>query len=488
MPKFYLTTAIPYVNANPHIGHALEYVQADVIRRYHQLIGDEVFFASGADENALKNVQAAEKAGMEPAMFLEKYARVFQDFYQTLGAELNEFRRSTDKKFHWPGVQKLWKRCDAAGDIYKKSYKGLYCVGCEQFYLPKDLVDGKCPNHLKEPNVVEEENYFFKLSKYQKTIERLIETDGLKIIPEHRKNEVLSFVKQGLEDFSISRSNERARGVGVPVPGDDAQKMYVWFDALTIYMTAVGWGYDNTLWERWWPADLHVIGKDIIRFHCIYWPAMLLSAKLPLPKAVFSHGFITSGGQKMSKTLGNVIDPMTLIEKFGVDALRYYLLREISPFDDGDITINRFKEVYNADLANGLGNLVQRVATLCNGLSFGSSTSPTSLTSHIPPKIHALQKDVSSLIEQFRFNEALRLIWDQLHLVDQYLNREHPWDQEKKKKEEILRRVLLGTDGIPSLIQVSLALEPLLPETSEKIKQIFSGPVVTVPRPLFPRV
>lgn len=483
--KFYLTTAIPYVNANPHIGHALEYIQADVIHRYHQIIGDEVFFASGADENALKNVQAAEKAGVEPKKFLETYSKIFQDFYKTLGAELNEFRRGTDQKLHWPGVQELWRRCDTAGDIYKKSYKGLYCVGCEQFYLPKDLINGKCPNHLKEPDIVEEENYFFKLSKYQKDLERLIKTDELNIIPDHRKNEVLAFVERGLEDFSISRSNERARGIGVPVPDDPTQKMYVWFDALTIYLTAVGFGYDEKLRNTWWPADLHVIGKDIIRFHCVYWPAMLLSAKLPLPKAVFSHGFITSGGQKMSKTLGNVIDPMGLIEKFGVDALRYFLLREISPFDDGDITIKRFKEVYNADLANGLGNLVQRVATLCDGLSFSFLTSPAS---HIPPKTYSLQKDVHSFIEQFRFNEALRLIWDQLHQLDQYLNSEHPWDQEKKKKEEILRRILLGTDGIPSPIQVSLALEPFLPETSEKIKKIFSGPVVTAPRPLFPRV
>ena len=284
--KFYLTTAIPYVNANPHCGHALEYVVADVIHRYQELIGSEVMFSSGADENAIKNVQAAEKAGMEPSAFLDKYAKIFQEFYQLLGADLDEFRRGTDEKSHWPGVQKMWKKADDNGDIYKKSYKGLYCVGCESFKIEKDLVDGKCPDHNKEPEEIEEENYFFRLSKYQEKLIKLIESDEYKIRPAKRKNEVLSFIEMGLEDFSISRSNARARGIGVPVPNDDSQKMYVWFDALNIYQTAVGWGYDEELWGKWWPADLHIIGKDIIRFHAVYWPAMLMSAKIPLPKSL----------------------------------------------------------------------------------------------------------------------------------------------------------------------------------------------------------
>ena len=441
MVKFYATTAIPYVNARPHLGHALEYVQADVIRRYHKLIGDEVHLISGADENALKNVQAAEKAGVEVETFLKRNSDIFRKFYADLGVELNEFRRGTDEKLHWPGVRELWERCKIAGDIYKKTYKGLYCVGCEQFYLPKDLIGGKCPAHLKEPEEVAEENYFFKLTRYQKQLEDLIESNKFKIIPEHRRNEVLSFVKQGLEDFSISRSNQRARGVGVPVPGDDSQKIYVWFDALTIYMTAVGYGYNEKLWDKWWPADLHIIGKDIIRFHCVYWLAMLLSAGLPLPKMVFSHGFITSNGQKMSKTIGNVMDPYDLINKYGVDALRYYLLREIPPFDDGDITLKRFAEVYQADLANGLGNLVQRVAKMAEGLNLGklqlAGGSEASLLKKIEP-----------LIQSFKFNEALEIIWLEIGQIDRYINNKQIWALPVEEKRKELRRIIRGTEGI----------------------------------------
>ena len=279
--KYYLTTAIPYVNARPHIGHALEYIIADAIHRFYELAGYDVYFVSGADENAIKNVQAAEAAGVAPKKFLDKYSKIFADLYKLLGADLDEFRRGTDEKKHWPGVQKLWKLADKKGDIYKKKYKGFYCVGCASFKTKKDLVDGKCPDHDIKPDLVEEENYFFRLSKYQDKLLNLIESDEYKIFPKKRKNEVLSFIKQGLEDFSVSRSNERGRGVGVPVPGDDSQKIYVWFDALTIYMTGVGWGYDEKLWRRWWPADLHIIGKDIIRSTlfigrpCFYRPGFL---------------------------------------------------------------------------------------------------------------------------------------------------------------------------------------------------------------------
>ncbi|MFH2085270.1 MAG: methionine--tRNA ligase [bacterium] len=469
--KFFLTTAIPYVNANPHCGHALEYVMADVIHRYHETVGDEVFFVSGADENALKNVQAAEKVGMEPDVFLDKYAKVFQDFYKLLEADLDEFRRGTDQVQHWPGVQELWKLTDKNGDIYKKKYKGLYCVGCESFKTKDDLVDGKCPDHNKEPEVVEEENYFFRLSKYQDKLIKLIESDTLKIEPEKCKREVLSFIILGLEDFSISRSNQRARGIGVPVPGDDSQKMYVWFDALNIYQTAVGWGYDQKLYKKWWPADLHVIGKDIIRFHAVYWPAMLMSAKLQLPKSLLVHGFITSGGKKMSKSIGNVVDPYAIIKKFGVEAFRYYLLSQIPTQDDGDLTEGRMNTVYVADLQNGLGNLVSRVAAMASGMSIAESNRQREIT-----------LDVGVAIKLYRFDIAMGRIWDKIKKADQFVSEQKVWELKGKEKEGALVKL------VGDVRQIAVDLSPFMPETAEKISKQFGGEKIVKSAPLFPRL
>ncbi len=467
--KFFLTTAIPYVNANPHAGHALEYVMADVINRYHKLIGDEVFFVSGADENALKNVQAAEKAGMKPDEFLDKYAKVFQDFYLLLEADLDEFRRGTDQVHHWVGVQELWKLAEKNGDIYKKKYKGLYCVGCESFKKEDDLVDGKCPDHNKEPEVVEEENYFFRLSKYQDKLIELIESDTLKIMPEKRKNEILSFIKMGLDDFSISRSNERARGIGVPVPGDENQKIYVWFDALNIYQTAVGWGYDQKLYEKWWPADLHVIGKDIIRFHAVYWPAMLMSAKLELPKSLLVHGFVTSGGKKMSKTIGNVVDPYALIEKFVVEALRYYLLSQIPTQDDGDLTQERMNTVYVSDLQNGLGNLVARVAAMA-------------VNGQWPMVNGQISAGVAEALEEYKFDTAMGSIWERIKKADQFVSEKRVWELKDKAREEALTRL------VGEIRQIAVDLAPFMPQTAEKINTQFGGEKIVKGEPLFPRL
>ena len=363
--RFYITTTTPYVNADPHIGFALEVITADVIARYHSQLGEEVVFNTGTDEHGLKIYQQAQTEKLTPQQFTDKYSQRFRELKGLLNLGLTNFIRTTEKH-HEAAAQEFWRRCDAHGDIYKKLYKIKYCVGCELEKTESELVDGKCPIHPnKILEIIEEENYFFRFSKYQDKLLNLIDSDTYKIFPQKRKNEVVSFIKSGLEDFSISRSNERAHGVGVPLPGDDNQKIYVWFDALTIYMTGVGWGYDEKLWRRWWPADLHIIGKDIIRFHAVYWPAMLLSAGLPLPKALLVHGFISSGGRKMSKTLGNVIDPYAVIKKYGVEPLRYFLLSQIPTLDDGDFTVEAFKSVYQADLANGLGNLAARLAKLC---------------------------------------------------------------------------------------------------------------------------
>ena len=318
MAKFYITAAIPYVNAKPHIGHALEFVQADVVARYQRLKGFETRLLSGGDENALKNVQAAEKEKTPVQEFVDKNALLFENLAKELHVQFDVFQKGSDKNHHYPASQKLWKLCEKNGDIYKKKYKGLYCVGCELFYTRDELDEkGECYEHPGKPlEEVEEENYFFKLSNYTEKILKLIESNTLEIVPDFRRNEVLSFLKNGLEDISISRSNERAKNWGVPVPGDNSQHMYVWFDALNIYQSAVGFGWDDESYNKWWPADVHVIGKGIIRFHAIYWPAFLLSAKLELPKKLFVHEYFTVNGQKMSKTLGNVIDPIELINKY----------------------------------------------------------------------------------------------------------------------------------------------------------------------------
>jgi methionyl-tRNA synthetase len=471
--RFFLTTAIPYVNAHPHVGHALEYVMADVVHRYRELMGDTVFFVSGADENALKNVQAAEKVGIEPAAFLDKYAKVFRDFYTLLGVNLDAYRRGTDQAQHWPGVQALWKLAEANGDIYKKKYTGLYCVGCESFKTEADLIEGKCPDHNKAPEQIEEENYFFKLSRYQDQLIKLIESDTLTIMPEKRKNEVLSFIKSGLEDFSISRSNERARGIGVPVPNDESQKMYVWFDALNIYQTAVGWGYDEELYKTWWPASLHVIGKDIIRFHAVYWPAMLLSAKLQLPKAILVHGFVTSGGKKMSKSIGNVVDPYALIEKFGVEAVRYYLLSQIPTQDDGDLTEERMAAVYTADLQNGLGNLVSRVSTLCEKSGFIFTT---------PPLAATWNTTVIEAIEHYQFDRALAKIWADVRSLDSRLSEEQPWKLSGDALQKSLNQL------VSDIRTIAYQLKPFMPQTADKIAQQFNAAHIIKSEPLFPRL
>ncbi len=323
MAKFYVTCAIPYVNAPPHVGHALEFVQGDVIARYHALLGEETRLLSGGDENALKNVQAAEKAGISVATFIDTNTQKFLELTKALGCRFDTWQKGSDKKHHFTASQKLWNLCKK--DIFKKSYEGLYCVGCEQFYTPDELdANGECFEHPgKKLEMVKEENYFFRLSKYQDQLITLITDDTIKIIPDFRKNEMLSFLKQPLLDISISRSNERAKNWGVPVPEDDTQRMYVWFDALNIYQSGIGFGWDEKEYNKWWPADVHVIGKGITRFHAIYWPAFLLSAGLKLPKSIFVHGYFTVNGQKMSKTVGNVIDPFILIKKYGADPLRF---------------------------------------------------------------------------------------------------------------------------------------------------------------------
>jgi len=456
---FFITTAIDYVNADPHVGHATEKIITDVIARYHRLSGDETYFLTGSDENSLKNVQAAEKAGVSTQALVDQYAGAFQSLAQSLNLSCDQFIRTTEQK-HFAGAQKMWKAFRRE-DIYKKKYSGLYCVGCEEFKTEKDLVDGKCPDHLKEPEVIEEENWFFRLSNYQEKLLTLIENDTLKIYPEYRKNEVVSFIKMGLEDFSISRSVERAKNWGVPVPDDATQIMYVWVDALSNYITALDYEKEGELYQKYWASEserVHIIGKGILRFHAIYWPAMLLSADLPLPTAIYTHEYLTINGQKISKSLGNVIHPDELVEKFGVDGTRYLLMTALPYNKDGDLSWEKMTEKYNADLANGLGNLVSRVIKLSEKLS------PEYIVNMGNPM---MSQEIQNLLSEYRIAEALQVLWKEVTLANRYIDEEKPWELVKTDQQRF--DTVIGK-LFSDIRNIAFSLTPFLPETADKIQ------------------
>ncbi|MBI3588997.1 MAG: methionine--tRNA ligase [Candidatus Liptonbacteria bacterium] len=472
--KFFISTAIPYVNAKPHLGFALELVQADVLARYHRAKGFDVFFVSGTDENALKNVLAAKKQNMGVKDFVDKNAQTFFDLKKVLNLSWDDFIRTTEKR-HFDGATKFWLACKK-DDIYKKSYRGLYCVGCEEFKTPKELVAGKfCEEHPNQPlEIVEEENYFFKLSKYAKEIESRIQNGELIILPEGRKREVLSFIRGGLNDLSISRSKERAESWGVPVPGDDSQVQYVWFDALTNYINALGYFNSSKKFEEFWENNeniIHLIGKGVTRFHAVYWPAMLLSANLRLPKKVLIHGYITVDDKKISKSLGNTIDSSELVSKYGVDAVRYYLLKEIPSGEDGNFSVASLERVYNGELANGLGNFAARVLGLASKFekfsAGGGSSSGGEVFSQVDrevsTKIESVKAIVDQKIHEFRLHEALGAINELIAFGDKYVNNHEVWKDTDSKKQEVLNLVVI-------LDNVAALLKPFLPETAEKIQ------------------
>lgn len=471
MKKFYVTTAIAYANAKPHLGHALEFVQGDVLARYHNFLGDEVRYATGMDESGLKNYRAAEKAGKDTMAFLDEIAELFKKLDETYDVDYTDFVRTT-ADYHKVASQAIWKAAERAGDIYKKSYKSVYCVGCESFKTARDLVYGKCPLHPNLiPEQVEEENYFFRLSKYQEKLIDLYTKNPEFVVPNERFNELKRFVESGLEDISISRPKDKLPW-GVPVPDDPNHIMYVWFDALTNYISVIGYGQEGREKEfaKWWPAEIHVIGKDIVRFHGAIWPAMLLSAGLQLPKQLFVHGFVTSRGQKMSKTLGNVIDPVELAEKYGAEAGRAFLLSAIPTLDDADITWERIHEFYNSILVNGLGNLLQRTLTLIKNAGFkpGPGAKPSCA-------------DVFKYIESYQFHEAMRTIWTMVDSANQQIDRNKPWELIKKDKKKA-HKVLLSL--YRQLETIAAALQPLVPRTSEQIGQQLK---TLEAKPLFPR-
>jgi len=459
MKKFYVTTSIAYTNAPPHIGFALELVQADVLARYHRLLGEDVFYLTGTDEHGIKIAKAAKKEGKTPQEFADEISEKFRKLTKLLNISNDDFIRTSDEKKHWPSVRKIWLKLKEKGDIYKKKYKGFYCSGCEAFITEKDLIKGKCPFHGKKPEFIEEENYFFRLSKYSKEIKKAVEKE-IKIVPEKRKNEILSFLERGLEDISFSRPKEKYWGFSVPE--DSTQTIYCWADALSNYISALGYAKENKMFRKYWPADVHCLGKDIQRFHAIIWPAMLLSLGLELPKTLFIHGFITVGGEKMSKSRGNIINPFEIIKKYGTDSLRYYLLAEIPSTEDGDFTYEKFERRYISDLASGIGNLLARVKKMV--LKQGFYDICLKEVSH---QIEKTEKEYKREIENFRFHEALKTIWRLICFCDKLIEKEKPWETDNRIKKDKNKKVLGSL--LEVLDKITIFLSPFLPETAEKI-------------------
>ncbi|MFH1170674.1 MAG: methionine--tRNA ligase [Candidatus Vogelbacteria bacterium] len=486
LPKIYLTTTLPYVNADPHIGFALEIVEADILARHYRLLGHEVFFNTGTDEHGAKIYRSAAAAGKEPQAYVDEYAGRFQKLKTTLDLSYDHFSRTTNP-VHISATQEFWRRCREAGDIYKKNYRVKYCVGCELEKTDSELDNGRCLLHPNnEVEIREEENYFFRFSKYQ---ERLLKLYGKSdfhlevglpsfVIPPSRLNEIREFVSRGLQDFSISRLTAKMPW-GILVPDDPAHTMYVWFDALVNYISAIGWPSDLKNFEEWWPA-IQFAGKDNLRQQAAMWPAMLMSAGLPPPKQIMIHGFITSAGQKMSKSLGNVIDPIKLVEEYGTDAVRYFLARHAQPFEDTDVTLDKFKEVYNANLANGLGNLVSRIMKLASDhLSAPISMPRVTLDT----KGYPLDSLIGKYLKRYEFNQAMDVIWQKIGELDWIIQRDEPYKTVKtdlaKGREQIISLVR-------SLGEIADCLIPFMPATSATITDLIHQNHAPV-QPLFPR-
>jgi len=496
--KFYITTTLPYVNSTPHIGFALEIVQADVVARYHSLLGEEVFFNFGTDEHGQKIYQKAVEEQKDPQKYTDEYAAKFDNLKKALNLSYNNFIRTTDPH-HKKAAVEIWNICLKNGFIEKGIYTAKYCVGCELEKQDSELEGGKCPIH---PNLllqqIKEENYFFKFSKFQNKLLALYKKYPDFVIPAHRLKEITNFVKSGLADFSVSRLKEKMPW-GVPVPNDHQHVMYVWFDALTNYISALGWPENKKRFADFWgtidsPNALQVAGKDNLRQQSAMWQAMLLAAGLPPSRQIFIHGFITSGGAKMSKSMGNVIDPFSYAEKYGTDALRYYLLAKISPTEDSDFTKEKFEEVYNGDLANGLGNLVARVAKLCEQASYKNSTRVQSYAENFKTEdekyflgsdsINDVRNDRKD-IANFKFDSALRWIWIDIDGLNQKINNSEPWKLLKKQNTKLFG---LLEEFVQDILNIGLLLQPLLPETAEKIIRQFSSEKIVSQSPLFPRL
>ncbi len=472
---FYVTTSIPYVNAEPHIGHAMEFIQADTLARYARQRGLQTIFSTGTDEHGGKIMEKAKEKGFTPKAYVDGLSLSFRELLKQLNVANDRFIRTTDAT-HEERAQIIWK--NLVKDIYKSKYVGLYCTGCEAFVTEATAKEnnGVCPMHNKPYEKLEEENYFFRLSAYTEQIKQAIETDALKVVPVTRKHEILSVLKEGLEDISISRPKASIPW-GISVPGDEKQVMYVWFEALMNYITVLGYP-EHEDFKHFWPADVQIVGKDILRFHAAIWPGMLLALGLPLQKTLYVHGFVTMDGKKMSKSLGNVVAPKDIIDKYGVDAFRYYFLRHIPSYDDGDFSWEKLEKAYNNELANELGNAVSRIASMITRYQEG-------LIGDMPESGHDIAT-YQTAMEECRFDRALEEVWDKVRSLNQYIDETKPWAIAKAGDMDHLREILAYC--VSYLLEIAGLLQPFLPDTAKWIKYCFSeGIVRPLEGPLFPK-
>lgn len=489
MTTTYVTVAIPYVNAEPHLGYAYELVLADIHARAQRLDGAEVRFLGGTDDYSLKNVLAAEDAGVPVRTFVDGQARRFEALRATLDLSFDDFIRTSADPRHVPAVQKLWNAALENGDLYKKAYEGDYCVGCERFYTPDELDDGRCPEHRRPLERVAEENWFFRLSRYQARLEELIESSAVRISPAPFRNEALAFVRSGLDDISVSRSNERARGWGVPVPNDPSQVIYVWFDALTNYVSALGYGRPGSEHYRtWWTeADdrCHVIGKGILRFHAVYWPAFLLAAGEPLPTHIRVHPYLTLGERKLSKSTGIRVDPTHLASVYGTDVLRWWFCRDVAETADTDFTVERLVSRANEDLAGGVGNVISRIVSLVHRYRDGTppdpDAAPLAAVADLPARTRRL-------ISSFELRQAAQAIVDAVSALNQHLEATAPWSLAKEPTAAGELDAVLSQQ-LASARVIADALEPIAPALADRARrQLTADPALPAPEPLIRRL
>jgi methionyl-tRNA synthetase len=495
MTSTYITTTIPYVNARPHLGFALELVQADVLARYRRNAGEQVRFQAGTDDNSLKNVLAAQAAGIGVQEFVDATAAAFTGLAEPLDLSVDDLIRTSSDPRHRAGVERLWQACAASGDLYLKHYEGLYCVGCEQFYTTAELEDGRCRDHGTAPDLVSEENWFFRLSRYAAQLRSLIAGGTIRIEPAERRNEVLALIDGGLEDFSVSRSTERARGWGIPVPGDPGQVIYVWWDALGNYLTALDYADDGETLNRWWTGAtrrMHLLGKGVIRFHAVYWPAMLLSAGEAVPTDIAVHGYLTENGRKISKSSGAIVDPYALVGNYGTDAVRWWLLREVPRGADADFTIDRLVSRANDELANGIGNLVNRVVSMIHRYRDGNVPPATAGAPEAAALNGAIRNApglIAEALEDFDFRSATEAVWQIADEANRHVNRTRPWDLAKASDpaelDAVLSVLLLACQAIGT------QLAPFLPGAAALITRQCAPAgtgLLPSPAPLLPRI